>query len=130
MTAAEILADLELKNPAIVVGGAIYKPGDSEYEAILEDRVTQLQADFAAAAATSTRKTWPSVQEFLQEFTLPELAAVWSSEIPAIGALAILLLGWRADVWSDHPLIVQGMAALQGAGILTPERAAAILTPP
>jgi hypothetical protein len=82
-----------------------------------------LTADALAALA---RKTWPNAAAFLSEFSLPELAAISLSTDPTIAALRLLLASWPADVWSDDPRIVMGLAALVSAGIIDETRSAEI----
>jgi hypothetical protein len=72
-------------------------------------------------------KVWPSVEEFVEEFTLEECAAIELSPDPQIAALRFKLKTWRSTVHADHPLVVAGFAALVTTGILTETRASAIL---
>ncbi len=94
-----------------------------------EDRVerdwqaVQLSQEEAAAAA---RKTWPNAAAFLAEFSMPELAAISLSTDPTVAALRFLLAPWPADVWSDDPRIVMGLAALVDSGIIDETRSAEI----
>lgn len=79
--------------------------------------------------AAEARKTWTNVQDFTQNVLAiapTALAQVELSQDPNIAGLRALLYSWRSDVWSDHPLIVQGFQVLQAAGILTAEQVAAI----
>ena len=86
--------------------------------------VVALSADELAANA---RKTWPNAAAFLNEFTMPELAAIELSTDPTIAALRLLLASWPADVWSDDPRIIMGLDALETAGIISAERRAEIV---
>jgi hypothetical protein len=77
--------------------------------------------------AALARKVWPNASAFLAEFTMPELAAIELSTDPTIAALRLLLASWPADVWSDDPRIVMGLAALVSAGIIDETRSAEIV---
>jgi hypothetical protein len=77
--------------------------------------------------AASTRKIWPHAAAFLEEFTLPELAAISLSEDPMVAALRLLLAAWPGEVWSDDLRIGNGLAHLIDSGILSEARRAAIL---
>lgn len=72
--------------------------------------------------AAAVRKTWSNAAMFLGEFSMPELAAISLSLDPTIAALRLLLASWPADVWSDDPRIIGGLAALVAAGIIDPAR--------
>lgn len=79
--------------------------------------------------AAEARKTWKDVQAFVQDVLAVAPNALAQLELSTDSSMAQLrglLSIWRADVWSDHPLIHQGFAALQAAGILTAEQIADI----
>lgn len=85
-------------------------------------------AAFAAwQAAQNPPKQWPDTEHFLAEFTPQEMAKIGLSIEPTIAGLRFLLSGWRSAVHSDDPRVQQGLDALVAAGILTPERRAAIV---
>jgi hypothetical protein len=73
-------------------------------------------------------KSWPDVEAFISEFTMEEMAKIGLSTDPTIAALRFLLSGWRSQVLSDDPRVVQGLTALVNLSILTDERKAHILT--
>lgn len=92
----------------------------------------ELDASHAAAeaawnAAQNPPKRWPDTEHFLAEFTPPEMAQIGLSTEPTVACLRFLLSGWRSAVHSDDPRVQQGLDALVAAGILTPERRAAIV---
>lgn len=72
-------------------------------------------------------KRWPDTEHFLAEFTPPEMAQIGLSVDPTVAGLRFLLSGWRSAVHSEDPRVQQGLDALVAAGILTPERRAAIV---
>lgn len=85
-------------------------------------------AAFAAwEAAQNPPKQWPDTEHFLAEFTLEEMAGIGLSRDPTVAALYVLLSGWRSAVHSDDPRVMQGLAALVAAGIISEERKAEIL---
>lgn len=73
-------------------------------------------------------KTWPSVEEFTEEFTLEECSAIELSADPQIAALRFKLKTWRSSVHANHPLVAAGFAALVATGILTETRKNDILS--
>ena len=73
-------------------------------------------------------KSWPDVEAFISEFTVDEMSQIGLSTDPTIAALRFLLSGWRSQVLSDDPRVVQGLTALVSLYILTEERKARILT--
>lgn len=81
----------------------------------------------AALAYYNPPKRWPDTEHFLAEFTLEEMAGIGLSRDPTVAALYVLLSGWRSAVHADDPRVTQGIDALVAAGILTPERRAAII---
>lgn len=91
----------------------------------------ELDASRAAAQAEWDRqqsppKTWPDVEHFLGEFTMPEMAAIGLLTDPTIAGLRFFLSGWRSEVHLEDPRVQQGITVLQSAGILTAERVAEI----
>jgi hypothetical protein len=88
---------------------------------------TREEIETAWANRPTPPKVWPSVESFVEEFTLEECAAIELSPDPQIAALRFKLKTWRSTVHADHPLVVAGFAALVTTGILTEPRAAAIL---
>lgn len=74
-------------------------------------------------------RKWPSAQEFIEEFTMSERAAISLSTDSQIAALRFTLSTWRAEVHSDDQRVIQGRIALVGAGIITTERADQIFGP-
>lgn len=93
------------------------------------ESITEQLAGKAALLASmvvpENRKSWPNVQLFIQEILTvapTALAQVELSADPNIAGLRALLYSWRSDVWSDHPLILQGFQVLQAAGILSAEQ--------
>ncbi len=73
-------------------------------------------------------KTWPSVEEFTEEFTLEECSAIELSTDPQIAALRFKLKTWRSAVHSNHPLVAAGFAALLASGIISEARKNEILS--
>ena len=67
-------------------------------------------------------KRWPSVEEFISEFTMPEMAAIGLSQEPTVAALRFLLSGWRSEVHSDDIRVTQGLTSLVNLAIITEER--------
>ena len=80
-----------------------------------------------AELADSIRKTWPTSQAFLAEFTIGEMAGIGLSSDPTIAALRLMLSVWSGQIFGDDERVVTGLAALHIAGILTAERRAQIL---
>jgi hypothetical protein len=72
-------------------------------------------------------KRWPSVEEFISEFTMPEMAAIGLSQEPTIAAFRFLLSGWRSEVHSDDIRVIQGLTVLVDLAIITEERKTQIL---
>jgi len=92
-----------------------------------------LEADALAAGFTylprpPSVKKWPDVEHFLTEFTPPEMAQISLSTDETVAYLRLLLSGWRSEVHSDDPRVVQGMTALVNLAILTEERKTQVLT--
>lgn len=73
-------------------------------------------------------KSWPDVEAFISEFTMDEMAQIGLSTDPTIAALRFLLSGWRSQVLSDDPRVVQGLTALVTLAIISDERRAQILS--
>jgi hypothetical protein len=67
-------------------------------------------------------KSWPDVETFISEFTMDEMAQIGLSTDPTIAALRFLLSGWRSQVLSDDPRVVQGLTALVNIHIISDER--------
>ncbi len=91
-----------------------------------------LEADALAAGYTfkpsvPAQKRWTDAEHFVAQFTLEEMAGIGLSREPTVAALYVLLSGWRSAVHSDDPRVIQGLDALVAAGVLTPERRAAII---
>lgn len=82
----------------------------------------------AAWTALQSVKVWPSAQDFLRAFTVPELAAIWNSDDTLISALAMLIMAWPGAVHADHPEVVAGLNRLAELGILTFERRSQLTT--
>jgi len=92
-----------------------------------------LEADALAAGHTyppppPVVKSWANVEAFISEFTLDEMAKIGLSTDPTIAALRFLLSGWRSQVLSDDPRVVQGLTALVTLAIISDERRAQILS--
>ena len=83
--------------------------------------------EIAENAILAARKTWPNAAMFLAEFTMPELAAIELSLDGTVAALRLLLASWPADIYSDDPRIIGGLAALVSAGIIDEARRAEIV---
>jgi hypothetical protein len=93
----------------------------------------ELDSTRAAAEAEWHRqqhppKSWPDVEAFISEFTLEEMAKIGLSTDPTIAALRFLLSGWRSQVLSDDPQVVQGLTALVNLAIISDERRTEILS--
>jgi hypothetical protein len=73
-------------------------------------------------------KSWPDVEAFISEFTIEEMAKIGLSTDPTIAALRFLLSGWRSQVLSDDPRVVQGLTALVSVAIISDERRTEILS--
>ncbi len=93
----------------------------------------ELDATYEAALAEWNRqqnppKKWSDVEHFIAEFTMEEMAAIGLSTDPTVAALRFLLSGWRSEVHSNDPRVIQGLTALVNLAILTEERKTHILT--
>lgn len=84
--------------------------------------ILELEASQAPAS-----KTWPSVQDFLAEFTMPEKAAIELSTDATIAALRFELSAWQSSVHADDPRVTAGVSRLVELGILTTARQQQIL---
>lgn len=73
-------------------------------------------------------KRWPDVEHFLAEFTPQEMAAISLSADPTVAYLRFLLSGWRSEVHSDDPRVIQGLTALVNLAIISENRKNEILT--
>lgn len=80
-----------------------------------------------AEALTAGPKHWPDSAAFLAEFTLAERGAIWNTDDTIVGGLVLLLTAWKGAVLASDENIQTGMTRLVGLGILTADRAAAIL---
>lgn len=78
--------------------------------------------EIAENAILANRKIWQNAALFLNEFSMPELAAIELSIDPTIAALRLLLASWPADIYSDDPRIIGGLYALVAAGIIDEAR--------
>lgn len=87
----------------------------------------ELDATRAAAQAEWDRqqnppKRWPDVEAFLAEFTMDEMAAIGLSADPTVAALRFLLSGWRSEVHSNDPRVIQGLTCLVNLAIISENR--------
>jgi hypothetical protein len=73
-------------------------------------------------------KSWPDAEQFVTEFTLPEMAGIDLSSDTTIAALRFMLSTWNSPVHSNDPRVITGLDALVSAGIISAERKAEILT--
>jgi hypothetical protein len=83
----------------------------------------------ALDALIKARKIWKSSGEFLQEFSMPQLAAISLSVDPTVAALRLILLSWTGELWSDDPRVTHGLDSLVSSGIITSDDRAGIVTP-
>lgn len=122
-TLEQILAQLEVAHPTLteVVNGEVVTMSDEQRQQTLQ---AWAQAQFDAQVVI---KTWPSVEEFVEEFTLEECAHIELAVDPQIAALRFKLKTWRSSIHANHPLVVAGFAALVASGILTESRKDTIL---
>ena len=120
---------LESDHPELteVINGETRVLTAEERAATLDQWEAELIAQATQDAVLLNRKTWKDSAAFIQEFTLPELAAVSLSQDPTVAALRLLLSAWPSDVWSDDPRIQMGLAALVTNGIIDETRLAAIV---
>lgn len=72
-------------------------------------------------------KTWPAVQQFMSEFEFSELAAIGKSADDTIAALRLVLTTWGGIVRADDQRVQLGVSRLVELGIISADRAAAIL---
>ncbi len=83
---------------------------------------------FGFAPQQNPPKSWPDVEAFIAEFTMDEMVAIGLSSDPTIAGLRFLLSGWRSQVLSDDPRVVQGLTALVTLAIISDERRTEILS--
>lgn len=76
------------------------------------------------------RRVWPAGGHLWGEFTQQEQIALAMSQVPEIKVLVLALAYWPDQVFSDDHRVQQGFAALVQSGLMTAERANAILYPP
>lgn len=93
-------------------------PGEPPTEAELQDAWTALQ----------TVTGWPSVQQFLDQFSDAELATIGSNANAQVQGLLIRLNGWRDVVHADNERIQLGLALLVQLNLITESRKTEILT--
>jgi hypothetical protein len=86
-----------------------------------------LAAGYSHLPAPPSIKNWPDTGRFLEEFTPEELAAISLSTDTTVAYLRMFLSGWRSEVHSDDPRVVQGLITLVGLALITEERKAQIL---
>lgn len=122
-TLEQILSQLEAAHPTLteVVNGEVVTMSAEQRQQTLQ---AWAQAQFDAPVVV---KTWPSVEEFVEEFTLEECAQIELASDAQIAALRFKLKTWRSSVHANHPLVVAGFAALVASGILTETRKDTIL---
>lgn len=82
----------------------------------------------AAWAAYVPVKTWRAAEEFMEEFTMQEKAAIALSSHPVLAALRLELSAWQSAVRADDVRVQMGLSALVSEGIITEERKQDILT--
>lgn len=80
--------------------------------------------------AHPVRRVWPTGGHLWEEFTQQEQIALAMSQVPEIKVLVLALAYWPDQVFSDDHRVQQGFAALVQSGLMTAERANAILYPP
>lgn len=128
-----------MDNYAIISGGYIVNvmrwDGSSPYTpptgAIIMLLATALADGYRyAPVPPPVRRIWKSAGDFWAEFTSAEQALISGSAVPAIRTLVVSLSVWQAEMWSDDPRVQAGFQALLDSGLLTFERANAILNPP
>lgn len=120
-----------MKRIAHIVNGFIANVSLADDDAELQPG-TMLEADAIAQGylpkPVSNVKTWPNVQAFMVEFTMPEKAAIELSVDGTIAALRLELTTWQSAVHADDARVIAGFEKLQELGILSAERVAAILS--
>jgi hypothetical protein len=79
------------------------------------------------ATRDEAQAEWDRQQNPLK-FTMDEMAHIGLSTDPTIAALRFLLSGWRSQVLSDDPRVVQGLTALVNLAIISDERRTEILS--
>lgn len=120
-----------MKRVAHISGQHIVNISLAKEDAILAPG-TMLEADALRAgyiypANAELSKRWANGEDFLQEFTMQEMAGISLSTDVTIAALRILLAVWNGEVWSDDPRVVAGLDAVESAGIINADRKAEIL---
>ena len=88
--------------------------------------MAELQAAWADYQNSKPNRGWPTVQQFMQAFTMQELAAVELSTDPTLAALRITLSTWLGRVLVSDERVQQGLTRLVQLQIITPERKQAI----
>ena len=91
-----------------------------------------IEADALAAGLTYYQppvgpKTWPNVQIFMGEFTMPEKGAIAISTDPTIAALRLELTTWLSMVHADDASVVAGLERLVELEIITAQRKSELL---
>ena len=120
--------------PLVKLDAPTYDASTHRVEPTLVWHADRVERDWSVVALSSeelivaARKTWVNAAGFLGEFSMPELAAISLSVDATVAALRLLLLSWPADVWSDDPRIVMGLAALVSAGIIDETRKSQIIS--
>lgn len=96
----------------------------ADYRSAHQEAYDAWAATQPAAAAPSPR--WTPL-EFLQRFTAAERAAVRASTDPDVQDFADLLRA-SGEVAAEHPITIQGLNLMVALDLITPSRAAQILT--
>jgi hypothetical protein len=128
-TKQEQVAEWMEATPVIrqMINGNLVEISGEDRRAIFEATYDENAPLLAEREAHAARKTWPNAAAFLNEFSMPELAAISLSTDPTVAALRLLLASWPSDVWSDDPRIIMGLGALVSAGIIDETRSAEIV---
>lgn len=132
MTISDIRAALEAEYPTLTeqVNGESVELSPEQRSVVLDSWANARHVALALEAEYDARKVWATVQDFIAEFTMQELALISLSANPVVAALRFKLATWKDRVFSDNPEVVLGLDVLVSVGILTQARKAAILAKP
>lgn len=129
MSLESIRATLEVEYPILTeqVNGESVELTPEQRSAVLDSWAAAQHAALNLKAEYDARKVWGTVQDFIAEFTMQELALISLSANPVVAALRFKLATWKDRVFSDNPEVVLGLDVLVSVGILTQLRKDAIL---
>ncbi len=81
-----------------------------------------------AWAEIQSVKIWPTIQQFMECFTMSEKAAIGLSTDPTIAALRIDASTWLTPVHSNDSRVVMGLDKMVELGIISADRKTEIIT--